>query len=63
MRWILVTFVALCVFSSTIPWLQKLGIGRLPGDINFKIFGKEVHIPIASTVLIATVILLIGKFI
>ncbi|ANU66578.1 DUF2905 domain-containing protein [Turicimonas muris] len=61
MRWILTIFIALCILSSAIPWLQKLGIGRLPGDINFKIFGKEINIPIASTILIGTVILLIGK--
>ncbi|WP_308514340.1 DUF2905 domain-containing protein [uncultured Turicimonas sp.] len=61
MRWILTIFIALCILSSAIPWLQKLGIGRLPGDINFKMFGKEINIPIASTILIGTVILLIGK--
>ncbi len=55
-------FYSFCILSSAIPfWLQKLGIGRLPGDINFKIFGKEINIPIASTILIGTVILLIGK--
>jgi hypothetical protein len=63
MRWILTIFIGLCVLTSAIPWLQKLGIGRLPGDLNFKIFGHPIQIPLASTILIAVVLMLIGKFI
>ena len=63
MRWILTIFIGLCVLTSAIPWLQKLGIGRLPGDLNFKVFGKQIQIPIASTVLITVILLLIGKLI
>lgn len=62
MRWILTIFIGLCVLTSAIPWLQKLGIGKLPGDLNFSVFGRKIQIPIASTVLIAVVLMLIGKF-
>ena len=63
MRWILTIFIGLCVLTSAIPWLQKLGIGRLPGDLYFKLFGHPIQIPLASTILIAVVLMLIGKFI
>ena len=62
-RWLLTIFLALMVFSSLLPWLEKLGIGRLPGDVRFSIFGMKIFLPFASTILLALVILLIGRFI
>ena len=62
-RWLLTLFLALVVFSSLLPWLERLGIGRLPGDVRFSIFGMKIFLPFASTILLAMVILLIGRFI
>ncbi len=62
-RWLLTIFLALVVFSSLLPWLEKLGIGRLPGDVRFSIFGMKIFLPFASTILLTMVILLIGKLI
>ena len=62
-RWLLTIFLALVVFSSLLPWLEKFGIGRLPGDVRFSIFGMKIFLPFASTILLALVILLIGRFI
>ena len=39
-RWLLTIFLALVVFSAMLPWLEKLGVGRLPGDLRFRIFGR-----------------------
>jgi len=61
-RWVIVIFVALIVFSALLPWLEKLGIGRLPGDVRFKLFGRVYSLPFASTILISLVVLLIGRF-
>lgn len=52
-RWLLVTFLALVLFSGLQPWLQKLGFGRLPGDLHFRLFGREWSIPITSTLLLS----------
>ncbi len=60
-RWVIVIFVALIVFSSLLPWLEKLGIGRLPGDVRFKLFGRTYSLPFASTILISLIVLLIGR--
>ncbi len=62
-RWVLVIFVAVIVFSTLLPWLEKLGIGRLPGDLRFKLFGRVFSLPFASTILISAVVLLIARFI
>ena len=61
-RWVIVIFVALIVFSTILPWLEKLGIGRLPGDFRFKLFGRVFSLPFASTILISLIVLLIGRF-
>jgi len=62
-RWLLTIFLALVVFSSLLPWLEKLGVGRLPGDFRFSIFGKTFFLPFASTILLSLVIFLIARFI
>lgn len=61
-RWVLVIFIALIVFSTLLPWLEKLGIGRLPGDLRFKLFGRIFSLPFASTILISLAVLLIARF-
>ena len=62
-RWLIIIFLVLMAFSSALPWLEKLGIGRLPGDVRFRLFGREIFLPFASTVLISVVVFLIGRFI
>jgi hypothetical protein len=61
-RWVLTIFIALIVFSAVLPWLEKLGVGRLPGDVKFSLFGKTIFLPFASTILLSTVIFLIARF-
>jgi hypothetical protein len=61
LRWILTIFIALVIFSAALPWLEKLGVGRLPGDVRFRLFGKTVFLPFASTILLSLLALLVGK--
>lgn len=62
-RWLLIIFLVLVVFSAALPWLEKLGVGRLPGDVRFTLFGKQIFLPFASTVLLSTLGFLIAKVI
>jgi len=61
-RWVFVIFIGLTVFSALLPWLEKLGVGKLPGDIRFKLFGHVFCLPFSSTILISMAVLLIAKF-
>ena len=61
LRWIIVTVLTLALFSGLTPWLRRLGIGRLPGDFNFRVFGRDVSIPLASTLLLSLVAAAIGQ--
>jgi hypothetical protein len=56
-RWFLTIFITLVVLSGALPWLEKLGFGRLPGDIRFTLFGKRFFLPFASTVLLSLLLM------
>ncbi len=62
LRWLIVTFLALILFSGLQPWLQKLGFGKLPGDFRFRLFGREWFIPITSTLLLSMIAAGIAKW-
>lgn len=60
-RWVFVIFLGLLVFANLLPWLQKFGLGRLPGDIRFRLFGRIFTIPFASSILLSLFILLLAR--
>lgn len=61
-RWMIVVFLALVLISWFSPALQKLGFGRLPGDLRFKLFGREMFIPLTSTILLSMLAAVIAKY-
>ena len=62
-RWLIVVFLALVLINGLTPWLQRLGLGKLPGDFHFRLFGREWYIPLTSTLLLSFVVSLIVKWI
>ncbi|SAL47981.1 hypothetical protein AWB73_04952 [Caballeronia turbans] len=60
-RWLLTTFIALAILSGSLPWLKKIGIGRLPGDFTLRIFGREYSFPFMSTLLLSILLSLIAR--
>ena len=62
-RWMIVIFLILMVFSALTPWLHKLGFGKLPGDLRFRLFGREWFIPLATTVILSLIATLIAQII
>ncbi len=62
-RWLLLILLVLMVFGSFHRWLEKLGLGRLPGDFRFKLFGRDWFLPIGSSVLLSVIALGIGKLV
>jgi hypothetical protein len=63
LRWLIVVFVALMIFSGLQKWLQKFGFGRLPGDFRFRLFGREFFIPITSTLLLSLAAAAIARWV
>ena len=61
LRWTFTIFLCVIVLSASLPWLQKIGLGRLPGDVRFRLFGREYVLPFASTILLSLAALVIGN--
>jgi Protein of unknown function (DUF2905) len=53
MRWLLITVLALFLLSWFAPFLRRFGFGRLPGDFSFKLRGRDINIPLASTIVVS----------
>ena len=62
-RWMIVIFLILVVISAVNPWLHKLGFGKLPGDLRFRLFGRDWYIPLATTVILSLIATLVTKLI
>ena len=63
LRWLIVVVLTLLVFSGLRPWLEKFGLGRLPGDFRFRLGGREWWLPIATTLVLSLLAGLIGRLI
>ncbi|AIO66328.1 DUF2905 domain-containing protein [Burkholderia oklahomensis] len=61
LRWLLTTFIAVMVLTRAWPWLSKLGVGRLPGDVTLR-FGSRVYpFPFMSTLVIMGIVSVIAR--
>ena len=61
-RWMIVIFLMLVFISALTPWLNKLGFGKLPGDLRFKLWGKERNIPLTTTIVLSLIASVISQF-
>jgi len=52
-RWLLVIFFLLLLINAVTPWFKRIGFGRLPGDLNFTLFGREFNLPFATTIILS----------
>jgi hypothetical protein len=55
MRWLIVFLLAFVLFNGLRGWLQRIGLGRLPGDFNLRVGRREVYLPFTSSVLLSAI--------
>ena len=55
MRWLVIFFVTLILFSGLGPRVRKIGLGRLPGDFRLRFAGREYYLPLASSLALSFV--------
>jgi hypothetical protein len=60
-RWLILIFLVLLLFSGLHRWLEKIGLGRLPGDFRFRVFGREIFLPFGSSVVISLLAMALGQ--
>ena len=58
-RWLIILGVVLVVLGLLWPWLTRLGLGRLPGDIVIERDNFRLYIPITTSLLISVVLSLV----
>jgi hypothetical protein len=58
-RWLIILGVVLILAGLLWPWLGKLGLGRLPGDIVIERENFRLYLPITTSILISVVLSLI----
>ena len=63
MRWLLVFLLAFLIFNGLRAWLQRIGLGRLPGDFTVRLFGREVYVPLASSLVLSFIAMAVGVFV
>jgi hypothetical protein len=60
-KWLLTILISLAILAAATPWLQRLGVGRLPGDFRFNVRGRAYFLPLASTILFCLVAWAVGR--
>ncbi len=58
-RWLIGIGLVLVIAGVLWPWLSRLGLGRLPGDIHFQRDGFHFFFPITTGLVISIVLTLI----
>lgn len=61
-RWLVLAGVVLVVLGLAWPWLAKLGLGRLPGDLRIERDGFGFYFPITTSLIISALISLLIWF-
>jgi hypothetical protein len=58
-RPLIILGIVLIVVGLAWPWLSRLGLGRLPGDIVIERDNFRLYIPITSSILVSLVVTLL----
>jgi uncharacterized protein HemY len=52
-RWLVVLGVVLVALGLAWPWLAKLGLGRLPGDVVIERENLRIYLPLTTSLLVS----------
>lgn len=59
LKWLLTLLVVLFALGLMRPVLTKLGLGRLPGDLEVRHRGRKFYFPLAISIIFSMVIMLV----
>jgi hypothetical protein len=60
MKWLVTLVLALSVLGLLTPWLNRLGLGRLPGDVRIKRARGVFYFPFTSVILMSLLLSLLA---
>jgi len=55
-RFLIVAGLVILLVGVAWPWIARLGLGRLPGDINIERDGWSFHFPLMSGIVVSIVV-------
>jgi hypothetical protein len=58
-RWLIMIGIILVLLGLVWPWLSRLGIGHLPGDIHVKREGFDFYFPLTSSIIVSLLLSLL----
>ncbi len=58
-RALIITGIVIVAIGLAWPWLSKLPLGRLPGDIVIDKPGLKIYVPVTTMILVSAVISLL----
>ncbi|MFN9505048.1 MAG: DUF2905 domain-containing protein [Rubrivivax sp.] len=60
MRWLLIFLLSFVVFNGLSVWQRRIGLGRLPGDFSVRWRGLDIHVPLAISLVLSVLAMMIG---
>ena len=60
---VIVVLLACLVFNGLLRWLNKIGLGKLRGDLSFRLGGRLWYIPLASSLVLSLLAMAIDALI
>jgi len=55
-RFLIIAGIALLIAGIAWPWISRLPLGRLPGDIHIVREGFSFHFPVVTSIVVSLVI-------
>ena len=59
LKWLLTLAVLIFALGLAGPWLSRLGLGRLPGDVSVQRQGRRFYFPVATSIVLSLVLMLV----
>lgn len=59
LKWLITLLVVLFALGLLRPLLARLGLGRLPGDLEVQHCGRKFYFPLATSIIFSLVIALL----
>ena len=60
-RWVVAIFVLLAVFYPLLPFLERVGVGRLPLDVRFRYRELIFCLPFGSALAWSAIVFLVAR--
>lgn len=59
-KWLVTLVIALMILGLLTPWLNRLGLGKLPGDVRIKHKRGLFYFPFTSVILMSLALSLLA---